>query len=373
MSASGGASFDIYHDDVNDATVLIVGDLAWPVVILVLVVIVLATQRRPIGRLIDRMKSFTVPGGSAELAGSVSEGGADKIFDLVEALTRNVSEQIERTEPIENGRDDGDVIGNREPVAEFAPLRDDEVNGLVMLRTKLTNLLFELAVPPPPGGFGAVTSTIDVLSGRGVLDSSTARALRDAVDIADQAARGATVPRRVVVAVENSGPAILEQLALLRTVAAARFEDHVLDTLQQELPVGWSIDIDRAIVSDDLPELVSALGDGAIRHARVDALVSAAGQECVIEVRARLQPGAPVQIKAVQDWIEALPSALPIVLVMLGDRVTARELQQIKGDRVGSVEILQWDVEASSLMAVLRKSLMSSGVPAAVTVPSQPS
>jgi hypothetical protein len=354
---------------VNDATVLIVGDLAWPFVVLVLVILVLATQRRPLGRLIDRIRSFSVPGGSAELAGSVSEGGADNIFTLVEALTRNVSEQIERAEPLEGEHHDSEVIQNREPLAEFARLADDEVNGLVMLRTKLTNLLFELTYPPPPGGFGAVDSTIDVLSERGVLDDETAQALRRTVVIADQAARGATVPPRVVVAVENSGPAILEQLALLRTVAAARFEDHVLDTLQRELPVGWSVDIDRAIASDDLPELAGALADGAKRHARVDALVSAAGQEGVIEVRARLQPGAPGQVKAVQDWIEVLPSALPILLVMLGDRLTARELEQITGDREGPVEILQWDVEAASLMAVLRRLLMGSGVPASVTVP----
>ena len=74
--------------------------------------------------------------------------------------------------------------------------------------------------------------------------------LEGTVDIADQAARGAMVPRRVAIAVENSGPAILEQLALLRTVAAARSRTTSWRTLQQRVPADWSVDIDRTIGAD---------------------------------------------------------------------------------------------------------------------------
>lgn len=343
----------------NDSAVLLAANLAWPLVVLVVATLLLSTQRKPVGRLIDRIKTLKYPGGEAQLGGAVSEAGADTILTLVDTLSRDLSERTEREESAEpeTGIEASEAMRNREPLAEFDPLPVEEVTNLVMLRTKAANLLSELAVPPPPGGFGPVSATVDVLLGRGVLDVDQAQALRDAMDIADQAARGAMVPRRVAIAVENSGPAILEQLALLRTVAAARFEDHVLDTLQESVPGGWSIDIDRAIVSGDQEH-----GDGLStppvrRHARVDALVTAGDSSAVVEVRARLQPGAAGQIKAVREWMRALPSDLPILLIMLGDGLTPRELQQISEGHDASVELLQWDRYASSLITMLRDLL----------------
>jgi hypothetical protein len=340
---------------VNDSAVLLAANLAWPAVVLVVATLLLATQRKPVGRLIDRIKTLKYPGGEAQLGGAVSETGADTIQTLADTLSRDLSERSEREEPAEPEADTeaGEAMRNREPLAEFDPLPVEEVTGLVMLRTKAANLLSELAVPPPPGGFGPVSATIDVLLGRGVLRMDQARALRDAMDIADQAARGAMVHRRVAVAVENSGPAILEQLALLRTVAAARFEDHVLDTLQDSVPPGWVVDIDRAIVTGDQQQ-----GDGlgttvARRHARVDALVTAGDSSAVVEVRARLQPGVAFQIKAVREWMRALPPDLPVLLIMLGDGLAPRELQQISEGHEAFVEVLQWDRNAGSLVTML--------------------
>lgn len=338
----------------NDATVLVVGDLAWPTVVLVLVCVLMATQRAPIAGLINRLKSFTVPGGSAELAPAVQEGEADKILALVDRLSRNVSE---RAAPAAAGGDADAATDNREPLAEFEPLPDEEVTNLVMLRTKVANLLSELAIPPPPGGFGPVTATIDVLVGRGVLDGATAQALRDTVEIADQAARGATVPHRVAIAVENAGPAILEQLALLRTIAAARFEDYVLDRLQEQVPDGWSVDIDRAIASGTPTGMPAPSRPVRTRHARVDALVSADDLSVVVEVRARLQPGATGQTEALRAWILALPVDLPVLLIMLGDGLSARERRQVAGDRAGALRVLQWDLEAGKLIPELRRLL----------------
>jgi hypothetical protein len=352
----------IYDGAVNDATVLVVGDLAWPVVVLVLVCLLLATQRKPIGDLINRVKSFSVPGGSAELAPAVPEGEADTILALVDRLTRNVSERADRGEVRAADDDTADnAVDNREPKAEFEPPRDEEVTNLVMLRTKVANLLSELAVPPPPGGIGPVTATIDVLVGRGVLDASTAQALRDTVVVADQAAAGATVPQRVAVAVENAGSAILEQLAVLRTTAAASFEDYVLDQLQERVPDGWAVDLDRSIPTGP-SGAISPQAPGRARHIWVDALVRADERSAVVEVRARLQQGAPGQIESVRSWVEALPPDLPILLVMLGDGLTVREQQLIEGGREGSLRILLWDLEADRLMPELRRLLAGSSI-----------
>jgi hypothetical protein len=319
----------------NDSAVLMAADIAWPAVVLVVATVVLATQRKPLGRLIDRIKTLKYPGGEAELGGAVPEEGAETIQALVDTLSRNLSE---RTEQAAGGGAD-ESIQNREPLNDFEPLSIELVTNLVMLRTNMANLLSELAFPPPPGGFGPVSATIDTLLGRGVLDDEQASAMRGVVDIADQAARGAMVPRRVTVAAENSGPAILEQLALLRTVAAARFEDHVLDTLQDRIPADWSVDIDWPIAGE--------------RRVRVDALVTAGDRSAVVEVRARLQPGAVGQIKAVREWIRALPPDMPVLLVMLGDVLTPRELGQISVDHEGVVELLPWDTSAGSLIKVL--------------------
>jgi hypothetical protein len=358
-----GAGLLYYDDCVNESAVLLASDLAWPVTVLVVAFVLLASQRQPIGRLIDRIKSLTYPGGEAQLGIAVPEAGAETILALVDSLSRDLSERTERDDPaLAEGA--AGVIENREPLAGFEPLPIEEVTSLVMLRAKVTNLLSELAIPPPPGGFGPVSSTIDILVGRGVLDREQAQALQGTVDIADQAARGAMVPRRVAVAVENSGPAILEQLALLRTVAAARFEDYVLEKLQQRVPADWSVDIDRTIAAG-WPGDTAAPGarNGGRRHARVDSLVTVGDQSAVVEVRARLQPGAAGQIEAVRTWMSALPADLPVLLVMLGEGLSPRERQEISDGRLGPVELLEWDKYSGSLIPVLRDLLRGSGMP----------
>jgi hypothetical protein len=347
-----------YDYRVNESAVLLAGDLAWPSCVLVIAVVLLATQRKPIGGLIARIKSVKYPGGEAEL--SVPEADADKIQAAVDTLSRDpLTERVDRQDLAQPAAEaDDKSMQNREPVAAPTPLPSEKVTNLVMLRTKAANLLYELAVPPPPGGFGSVSATIDTLVKRGVLDDKQAKALRGLVDIADLAARGAVVPERVEEAAENSGPAILEQLALRRTEAAARFEDYVLDTLQDTAPREWSIDIDRAIVSEHLDATDQGVSSGKRpRHARVDALVTVGDREAVVEVRARLQPGASGQIQAVREWMKALPPDIPILLIMLGEGLTPREIEQMCGGHRGPVELLEWDRDADSLIRDLGELL----------------
>ncbi len=49
----------------SDATVLVVSSLAWPVAILIITIVVLTSQRKPIGGLIERVKSLKTPIGEA--------------------------------------------------------------------------------------------------------------------------------------------------------------------------------------------------------------------------------------------------------------------------------------------------------------------
>src|SRR6202012_5418224 len=48
---------------VTDSVVLFASDLAWPGVVAVIAVVLLTTQRGPIGRLIERINSVKYPGG----------------------------------------------------------------------------------------------------------------------------------------------------------------------------------------------------------------------------------------------------------------------------------------------------------------------
>jgi hypothetical protein len=343
---------------VNESAVLLVGSLAWPVTILIIVVLLLTTQRESVSGLINRITGFKTP--VAEL---VAEKGVAVISTAVESLSRDVTVQ---PEPDKRPADTQVIepIQNREPIGEIEPLPTDEVTSLVVLRAQAANLLEELAYPPPPGGFGAVSSTLEVLHRRGVLDQEQTTALGQLVEIADEAARGAVVPRRVAQAVRNSGQAILIQLDKLRKVAGPKFEEHVLVTLRRRLPPGWSLDIDRAIPRQALTD-PAALADPAVPiPARVDALVTARDRSAVVEVRARLQPGADGQIEAVRELLAALPPLLPVLFVMLGEALTDRELQWICSGHEGPVELLLWDREASELVMMLRGLLEQSSVTA---------
>ena len=99
------------------------------------------------------------------------------------------------------------------------------------------------------------------------------------------------------------------------------------------------------------------------RHARVDSLLTAGDQSAVVEVRARLQPGAAGQIEAVRTWMSALPADLPVLLVMLGEALSPRERQEISNGRPGLVELLEWDKYAGPLIPVLRDLLRGPRAP----------
>ena len=70
--------------------VLFAADLAWPAVVVVIAVVLLTTQRRAIGRLIERVNSVKYPGG--EVGAALPETGPESIKDLLNSLSRDMSE-----------------------------------------------------------------------------------------------------------------------------------------------------------------------------------------------------------------------------------------------------------------------------------------
>ena len=101
----------------NESTVLLASNLAWPVTVLIITFMLLASQRQPIGKLIDRIKFLKYPGGEAQLDIAVPETGADTIQALVDSLSRDLSERTERDEPALAGAGTAAVTAHSEPGA----------------------------------------------------------------------------------------------------------------------------------------------------------------------------------------------------------------------------------------------------------------
>jgi hypothetical protein len=186
-------------------------------------------------------------------------------------------------------------------------------------------------------------------------DRPTERRL-SALDVASLAT---VVPGKVARALQNAGPAILQQLTLLRTVAAPRFENHVLDRLRQRLPEGWLVEIDAAIGRASSEEDPRPRASVASVHARADALVRKDDRSAVVEVRARLQPGSQAQSMALRNWLQELPFDLPVLLVVPGEGLSSSELNTLRNRREGAIELLSWDTDADSLITMVRGLLVS--------------
>lgn len=341
--------------------VLLATNLAWPIAVLIITTLLLITQREPIGKLISRIMKVSYPGGTAELGTAIPEYAAETFASLADKLARDPAELTSR-DGASVEQDSTGATGpapNREPLGEFHPPPSDEVDDLVSLGLRARNLLSELSQPPPLDGVESVYAVIDVLRNRAVLDLEQAQAFREMFGLVDRAAGGAEIPPKVANAAANTGRAILDQLAIRVPAAPKRFEDHVLEVLQVQLPVRWQIQIDAAVRR---PQAVRQTGTAEARsladlHERVDALVTAHDRQAVVEVRARLEPSSSGQVGAVERLLKGLPPDLPVLLVVLGEGLSGRQLREFRHLRSGPVELLQWDRDSGEFVSTLRDLL----------------
>jgi hypothetical protein len=346
---------------VNDSAVLLATNLAWPIAALIIATLLLITQREPIGNLISRIVKVSYPGGAAELGTAIPEQAAQTFASLADKLALDPAELTSRDgASVEQDPAGGaSVTPNREPLGEFHPPPSDEVDDLVSLGLRARNLLSELAQPPPVDGTESVYAVIDVLRNRAVLDAEQAQAFREMFGLVDRAAGGAEIPPKVANAAANTSRAILDQLAIRVPAAPKRFEDHVLEVLQVQLPAGWQVEIDATVRR---PQAVPITGAAEARpladlHERVDALVTAHDRQAVVEVRARLEPSSPGQMRAVERLLKSLPPDLPVLLVALGEGLSGRQLREFRQIRPGPVELLQWDRDSREFVSTLRDLL----------------
>ncbi|MFG1686993.1 hypothetical protein ACGFNP_42990 [Nonomuraea sp. NPDC049269] len=79
-----------------EAIASLAGALAWPIAVVVAVRLIMKHHRMAFGRLIDRVKSFSFPGGQVDL-GEIEAAQEEQVEKLVEhAADPNVSEEARR-------------------------------------------------------------------------------------------------------------------------------------------------------------------------------------------------------------------------------------------------------------------------------------
>lgn len=64
---------------------------------------------------------------------------------------------------------------------------------------------------------------------------------------------------------------------------------------------------------------------------------------------------------ALRNWLQELPSDLPVLLVVAGHGLSSSELNELRSRREGAIELLSWDTDADSLITMIRGLLEHSG------------
>ncbi len=283
------------------------------------------TQRALLGRYAIKIAGVEVP--------EIPPAAANSIGDTAKSLGGQATMVGANAEPAPE---------NREPEEDITVDVPDTTSGLVQLRFELERVLRSLAVPPPIHRQTAIT-LIGILTQRGVLPYDLQASLINIVQAGDLAAAGSKVPPVVRSAAEQSGPYILQTLALQRRTAAQAFENHVLDVLTKAVGPG------------------EVTFDTLVGTTRYDAVVRHAGQTVVVEVRARLDPKASKEFQAVVRLVNSLPPELPLILVAPGAGITPRQLAELNGARSGALEIVRWDEEWATFGPRVRAAIALSG------------
>jgi hypothetical protein len=232
---------------------------------------------------------------------------------------------------------------NREPEEDVTVETPDSASGLVQLRLELERVIRSLATPPPSGHRGATAAYLaSVLEARGVIPRELQKRLVAILQAGDQAAHGSAVPERVRRAAEQSGPYILQFLAQRRRIVAQQFEQHVLDTLEQEVP------------SATLQE------DASLGSARFDALVTEGHSRVAVEIRSRIEPTSASEFRRIQDLVARLDETIPLVLVVAGTGLTEPQLTELQDPRRGRIYLVRWDEDHQRFGQIVRAALSHS-------------
>lgn len=238
-----------------------------------------------------------------------------------------------------------DVRPSSEPVDADAELDagvPDIVFRLSDLSTSLAGVLRRLLSPPPRRPMTGTEEMAQVLSNRGVLPPALATAVERVVRECRTAARSGRVRARLDEAAMAYGPRLLADLHCLRPTVGPAFERHVLERL------------------DGMPRCTVRKRWVVSGH-QVDALVTRDDVDVVVEVRARVGPGATDAVRETREWLHGVPVALPVLLIVPAEPPASPDWQDVR-DRPG-LTVLSWDERSDELAGVLG-ALLTAGAAA---------
>jgi hypothetical protein len=268
---------------------------------------------------------------TAALEAGEREVSVDRQVEVAHESARRVDRQA--VVEIAAGRDF--FVEHHEPVYEVPPHQVAPTSDLMTLSGEIEDVLAALVLPIDSVDLSQ-HQMIRLLSRRGVLEPELAQALKEIADAAGQVASGVPVSENSQNAVRARGAALVSSLARLRRVAARRFEQRVLSELAAGADAGWEVDTDRRI------------GDTS-----ADAVVIANGKEVVVEARV-LANRVGGRRGDLVNWVRRLPSGLPVLLVLTGDRSNA---PNVTAWRDGVTRVLMWDEEADELLPAIAELL----------------
>ncbi len=244
---------------------------------------------------------------------------------------------------------------NREPLGDPLPLPGDSApDDLVELCDQAAILLRQLVGTVGPERVATPAEMVRVLVRRGVLDNFAATALDKLFELSDGLKAGEALPEPVASTVRKSGSAVLRELSSLGGTAAARFEEHVLDTLHNELPKNWKMLDDVELNLGRGPESGADRknSDESLDSPRVDAVVTHNDVSVAVEVRTSL---GDEQLAWLESLLGALPENIPLLLVIPNGRSRNRRLRRVIESSAHRVKVLSWDDEADQFISTIQK------------------
>lgn len=227
---------------------------------------------------------------------------------------------------------------HREPEHAVSPHEVVPTGDMVTLWQEIENVLAALLYPLDGVGLSP-SRIIEVLRRRGVLEPELADALSRISDAARQVAAGVKLVEADETAIRAQGTAVVSALARLRRVAPRLFEQHVLQALEERSAADW-----RVTLNADFD------GIGA------DAVVRANGAVVIVEAKV-LANRVGGRVRDLVGWLHSLPPAVPVLLVLAGDRSNTPDLSLIR--RAGPLRVLMWDEESDHLTDAVTDLLTS--------------
>jgi hypothetical protein len=280
---------------------------------------------------------YTIKMGPVELPDA---GHATQFRDAADAASQTVDQRRVLAEDTKAREEEASRHGVRpssepvdEPDIEFRG--EDMVFGLRDLSISLASALRELLSPPSRRPIRNSEDMVDILLTRGVLPNG----LADAVGrVLYQCRIVGAGPTRVRIddAAMAYGPQLLTELRALRTTAARALERHVLGQLER------------------LPNY-TVHREAEIGHTQVDAIVCRNGRQVIVEVRARVGPGATAAVGGLHDWLNSLQTEMPILLIIPAQPTPSSLWQEI-GSRP-NLGVLVWDEQCDGLASRLNQLL----------------